>query len=107
VGVVTSHNRLLEQLVIEREKQLELRAAARNTVTAVRTQEGELERAERAKNAKAHEAGGVRERLQDWRDEHREVEALRVTERAKIAEIEKKEAEDEDKLGPGMPPNQP
>src|SRR5271156_2753959 len=80
VGVVTSHNRLLEQLVIEREKQLERRAAARNTVTAVRTQEGELERAERAKNAKAHEAGGVRERLQDWRDEHREVEALRVTE---------------------------
>src|SRR5271156_2537431 len=80
VGLVTSHNRLLEQLVIEREKQLELRAAARNTVTAVRTQEGELERADRAKHAKTHEAGGVRERLQDWRDEHREVEALRVTE---------------------------
>ena len=34
VGVVTGHNRLLEQLEIEREKQLELRAAARRVDVA-------------------------------------------------------------------------
>jgi hypothetical protein len=104
VGVVSGHNRLLEQLVLERQKELELRAAARNAVGAVRSQERGEESALRAKNAKAHEDGGVRERFQDWREGHREVDALRATEKAKIAEIERKEREDEDKLGPGIPP---
>jgi hypothetical protein len=106
VGVVISHNRLLEQLVIEREKQLELRAAGRSAVRTVRQQEDEAERALRLKNEKAHEAGGVRERFEEWREDHREIDALRETEQAKIAEIRKKEAEDEDKLGPGMPPRE-
>jgi hypothetical protein len=106
LGVVISHNRLLEQLVIEREKQLELRAAGRSAVRTVRQQEDEAERALRLKNEKAHEAGGVRERFEEWREDHREIDALRETEQAKIAEIRKKEAEDEDKLGPGMPPRE-
>src|SRR6202041_3869157 len=105
VGVVTSHNRLLEQLEIEREKQLELRAAARNAIGAVRGQESEAERASRLKNAKDHEARGVRERLENWRDEDKEIETMREAERAKIAEIRKKENDDENKLGPGMPPD--
>src|ERR1700722_12027225 len=105
VGVVTGHNRLLEQLEIEREKQLELRAAARNAIGAVRGQESEAERASRLKNAKDHEARGVRERFENWRDEDKEIETMRQAERAKIAEIRKKENEDENKLGPGMPPD--
>jgi Ion channel len=104
VGVVTGHNRLLEQLVIEREKQLELRAAARKSVGAVRQQEVDAERTSRMKNEKDHEAGGVRGRFENWREENREIEAMREAERAKIAEIRQKEREDEDKLGPGMPP---
>jgi hypothetical protein len=103
VGVVAGHNRLLEQLEIEREKQLELRAAARNAVNAVRGQEKVAERSARLKNEKDHEAGGVRERFDNWRDENREIETMREAEKAKIAEIRRKEDEDEDKLGPGMP----
>ncbi|HEY0704246.1 MAG TPA: potassium channel family protein [Candidatus Acidoferrales bacterium] len=103
VGVVTGHNRLLEQLEIEREKQLELRAAARGAVGAVRTQETAAERAARVKIAGEHPGGGVRGRLENWQDENREIEAMRETERARIAEIRRKEGSDEDKLGPGMP----
>lgn len=106
VGIVTSHNRLLEQLVIEREKQLELRAAARKSVGAVRQQESDAERAARLKIEKDHQANGVRGRFQNWREENREIEAMRETERAKIEEIRTKEAEDEDKLGPGIPPTE-
>jgi hypothetical protein len=105
VGVVIGHNRLLEQLEIEREKQLELRAAARNAVGAVRTQESTAERAARLKIEENHEAGGVRGRFEDWREENREIETMREAERAKIADLRKKESEDEDKLGPGMPPD--
>ena len=105
VLVVIGHNRLLEQLEIEREKQLELRAAARNAVGAVRVQESAAERAARLKIEKNHEAGGVRGRFEDWREENREIETMREAERAKIADLRKKESEDEDKLGPGMPPD--
>ena len=105
VGVVIGHNRLLEQLEIEREKQLEPRAAARNAVGAVRAQESAAERAARLKIEKNHEAGGVRGRFEDWREENREIETMREAERAKIADLRKKESEDEDKLGPGMPPD--
>ena len=105
VGVVIGHNRLLEQLEIEREKQLELRAAARNAVGAVRVQESAAERAARLKIEENHEAGGVRGRFEDWREENREIETMREAERAKIAGLRKKESEDEDKLGPGMPPD--
>jgi hypothetical protein len=104
VGVVTGHNRLLEQLVIEREKQLELRAGVRKSVDAVRQQEGDAERTARLKIEKDHEAGGVRGRFQNWREENREIETMREAERAKIAEIRREEGEDEDKLGPGIPP---
>jgi Ion channel len=104
VGVVAAHNRLLEQLEIEREKQLELRAAARNTVGTVRGQESEAERALRLQNEKDRETGGVRGRFANWRNENREIEAMRGAERAKIAEIRRKEGEGEDQLGPGVPP---
>jgi len=49
VGVVTGHNRLLEQLEIEREKQLELRAGERGAVAQIRSQETVAEKAARLK----------------------------------------------------------
>jgi ion channel len=105
VGVVSGHNRLLEQLEIERDKQLELRAAARGAVQVMRGQETDAERGVRAKREQNHEAtGGVRGRFENWHDENREIEVMREAERARIAEIRRKESEDEDKLGPGMPP---
>jgi hypothetical protein len=104
VSVVAGHNRLLEQLEIEREKQLELRAAARNAVGAVRVQESEAERSARLRIEKDRQADGVRGRFENWRDENREIEALREAERVKIAEIRRKEGHDEDQSGPGIPP---
>jgi hypothetical protein len=104
VSVVTGHTRLLEQLEIEREKQLELRAAARNAVGTVRGEESEAERSARLKIEKDRQADGVRGRLENWRDENREIEAMREAEQAKIAEIRRKEGHDEDQLGPGIPP---
>lgn len=106
VGVVSAHNRLLEQLVVERQKQLELRATGRNAAIAARTQEGEAERAAREKIATSYRGAGVRERFQEWREDHRELEALREAERAKIEGIRRKEREDEHKLGPGIPPTE-
>jgi hypothetical protein len=106
VGVVTGHNRLLEQLEIEREKQLELRAAARSAVSVVRGQQAAAERSARGKVAADHPGGGVEAHFDRIRDEFREIEKLREAERAKIAEIRWKESADEDKLGPGMPPDQ-
>jgi hypothetical protein len=103
VGVVTGHNRLLEQLEIEREKQLELRAGERGAVAQIRSQETVAEKAARLKYEAEHPGGGVRGRIENWRDEEREIEAMREAERAKIAEIRRKEGADEDKLGPGMP----
>lgn len=105
VGVVIGHTRLLEQLEIEREKQLALRAAARSAVGAARVQESSAERAARLRIEKNHEAGGVRGRFEDWREENREIETMREAERARIAEIRRQEREDEDKLGPGIPPD--
>jgi Ion channel len=104
VSVVAAHNRLLEQLEIEREKQLELRAAARNAVGTVRGQESEAERSARLRIEKDRRADGVRGRFENWRDENREIEAMREAERAKIAEIQRNEGHDEDQLGPGIPP---
>jgi hypothetical protein len=106
VGIVTGHNRLLEQLQIEREKQLELRAAERNPVSAVRGQEAAAERTARGKIVAEHAEGGIEARFERIRQEFREIETLRAAERAKIAEIRWKEGVDEDKLGPGMPPDQ-
>jgi hypothetical protein len=106
VGVVTGHNRLLEQLEIEREKQLELRAAARNAVSAVRGQEAAAERTARGTITAEHAGGGVEAHFDRIRAEFREIEKLREAERAKIAEIRQKESADEDKLGPGMPADQ-
>jgi Ion channel len=106
VGIVTGHNRLLEQLQIEREKQLELRAAERNAVSAVRGQEAAAERTARGKIVAEHPEGGIEARFERIRQEFREIETLRAAERAKIAEIRWKEGVDEDKLGPGMPPDQ-
>jgi hypothetical protein len=103
VGVVTGHNRLLEQLEIEREKQLELRAGERGAVAQIRSQETVAEKAARLKYEAEHPGGGVRGRIENWRGEDREIEAMREAERAKIAEIRSKEGADEDKLGPGMP----
>ena len=103
VGVVTGHNRLLEQLEIEREKQLELRAGERGAVAQIRSQETVAEKAARLKYEAEHPGGGVRGRIENWRGEDREIEAMREAERAKIADIRSKEGADEDKLGPGMP----
>ena len=103
VGVVTSHNRLLEQLEIEREKQLELRAGARGAVAQVRSQETVAEKAARLKYEAEHAGGGVRGRIENWRGEEREIEAMREAERGKVADIRSKEGAAEDKLGPGMP----
>ncbi len=106
VGVVSGHNRLLEQLEVEREKQLELRAAARGAVDVLRTQESAAESAARVKMAAEPAGSGVEARFERIRQEFREIETIREAERAKIAEIRRKEGGDEDKLGPGMPADQ-
>src|SRR3984957_5257489 len=106
VGVVSGHNRLLEQLEVEREKQHELRAAARNAIGVVRAQEGATERTARGKIAAEQSGGGMEARFARIREEFREIEKLHEAERTKIAEIRQKEGADEDKLGPGMPPDQ-
>jgi hypothetical protein len=104
VDVVRSHGVLIDQLEDERERQLQLRADARIAVRETITNEKEAERAEKLQAKKQDDGDSLAEQFRGWKRERREIEELRTTERADVEKILKKEHEDEDALGPGVPP---
>ena len=104
VDLVRAHSRLIEQLEDERVQELELRAALRKDEWDARTREKESERAERAQTREKVTGTSFMERRKVRKEEKQAVEKLRVAEKAELEALRRKECEDEEKLGPGMPP---
>jgi hypothetical protein len=103
VNVVAAHGRLLEQLESERERQREMRVAARKAEWEVLAKEKDAERTVR-EQARKHAAGtGFFERRKIRREEKRKVAELWAAAREEIEDIRRKERSDEEKLGPGDP----
>ena len=104
VDVVRSHGVLIEQLEDERTKQHQLRADARKSVRETINTEKAAERAEKLQ-AKQQDAGvPLLGRFRGWKQERRKIEELRSAERADIEKVLDKEHQDEDSLGPEVPP---
>jgi hypothetical protein len=101
VSVVGGHNRLLEQLHEEREKQKEMRGELRKAIGEVRKRENEMESGERVAAQEKMAGATFRQRWEIWRDEKGKVMGLRKDELKEIAELYRKEHTEEEKLGPG------
>ncbi len=101
VSVVGGHNKLLEQLHEEREKQKEMRGKLRKAIGEVRKRENETEMAERVAAKEKMAGASLRQRWEIWRDEKGKVVGLRKDELKEIAELYRKEQAEEEKLGPG------
>ena len=101
VGVVGGHNRLLDQLHEERDKQKELRADLRKAIGQAHRHEAEVEKAEETAAHEKTAGAGVRQMWELWRDEKNKVMGLRKEELKEIAELYRKEQAEEEKLGPG------
>lgn len=101
VTIVTGHNRLLEQLHLEDEKETVLRANLRASIGKVREKEGEAERALRTASSEREAAAGLWQRWGVWQQEKKKALDLRKVELTEIAKLFKEERQEEDKLGPG------
>jgi hypothetical protein len=101
VGVVGGHNRLLEQLHEEREKQKELRVDLRKAIGETRTRENEAEKAEESAAREKMAGAGLKQRWGIWQEEKKKVMGMRKEELKEIAELYRKEQAEEEKLGPG------
>lgn len=99
VTVVGAHNQLLQQLHLEREKEIQMRANLRKTIGEERSQEREAERAEIAKGKIAGSGTGFWHRWGIWLDDRRKVVEMRKEELAGNAESFRKERAAEEKLG--------
>ena len=104
VDVVRSHGVLVKQLEDERAKQMQLRADARMAVRDAVSIEKAAERAEKAQFKQDDLDVPLLGRLRRWKQERRKIEELRAAERSDIEKILRKEHQDEDALGPGVPP---
>ena len=95
VDVVASHRQLIEQLEDEREREINLRSTLRKAEWDALMTERDAERSEGERTRTQGASFFQRCRIR-W-GERKRVQELR---RAKAAEID----EDEEKLGPGVPP---
>lgn len=101
VNIVTAHNRLLEQLHIEHEKETALRAGLRASIEEVRKKERGTESALRAVTREKESATGLWQRWGTWQGERRKIVQMRESELEEVAELFRKERKEEAELGPG------
>jgi hypothetical protein len=99
VTVVGAHNQLLQQLHLEREQEIQMRANLRKTIGEERSHEREAERVEIAKEKIKASETGFWHRWGIWLDEKRKVVELRKEELVENTESFRKERADEEKLG--------
>jgi hypothetical protein len=104
VDVVASNGRLLEQLEDEREREMEMRFTLRKEEWDARKTEKNLERSEREKTRVQYSGASLGKRLKIWKGERSRDEGFRSAEREEVAELRRKERQDEEKLGPGAVP---
>jgi ion channel len=103
VTMVQSYMKIVEQLELERAKQLGMRSRARHESWQAVDKERQAEKDERIATRKAAAGAGFWERRKIWREEHLREEQLREAARDEVAQLRKQESEEEDKLGEDLP----
>ncbi len=103
VTMVSSYMKIVEQLELERMKELDLRSSARHSEWGVINAEREAEHEGRMATRKAAASASFFERRKLWREERRKEEQLRQTAQDQIKQIKKQERAEEDKLGQDFP----
>ncbi len=107
VDVVASNGRLLEQLEDEREREMEMRFTLQKEESDTRETERDLERSDREKTRAQYSGVSFAQRLKIWKSERSREEGFRSAERAEVAELRRKERQDEEELGSGAAPTEP
>jgi hypothetical protein len=107
VGMVSTHLRLLQELQVERLEEKEMRAAARKAAWDVHTKENAAERETKLETAKKVREFSFFERRKIWKEEKQKEKELRSAARDEMAEIYRKELEEEEKLGDNLAPGEP
>jgi Ion channel len=103
VTMVQNYMKIVEQLEVERAKQLGMRAHARHESWEVVDKERAAERDQRDATHKAAAGAGFFARRKIWHEEHRKEEQLREAARDDVKRIRKQESEDENELGEDFP----
>jgi hypothetical protein len=104
VDVVRGHRVILDQLEDERDREIQLRTDLRKDEWAALTKERDVERSDRQKTKTQAPGLSFFQRRKIWREERKREEELRRAEATEIEELRRKERQDEESLGPGVPP---
>ncbi|MGD0306872.1 MAG: ion channel [Candidatus Acidiferrales bacterium] len=99
VGIIQTHNSLLDRLHEEKLKQKQLRLALKSAILNAREREREAERHESIEITRESVGTPLYGRWQRWREEHQKRRALRVELRSEEWELLKKENAAEKALG--------
>jgi hypothetical protein len=103
VTMVGNYMKIVEQLELERMKELDLRSTARHAEWDVVNKERDAEHVERMATRKTAAGASFFERRKIWRGEKQKEEQLRRDAQGQIKQIKKQERADEDKLGQNFP----
>jgi hypothetical protein len=104
-NIVSSHRELMELLEKEREREFEMRSSLREEIWKSLESERSAERVAKSKE-KTEEAGAsLLMRIRAWKELKKRVKELREARDAEILELRRKERANEEKLGPGDPPD--
>lgn len=104
VQVVSSQNQLIDQLEDEREQEKHLRSTLRKDEWEALKNERNAERAEKEKTRAQVAGASFFQRRRIWKEERKRIADIRRSRATEIAELRRKEHGDENKLGPGDPP---
>jgi Ion channel len=99
VTMVQNYMKIVEQLEIERAKELDMRSNARHAAYDSVTKEKQRERDQREQTKKAAAGASFFERRKIWREEHGQEEQLRAAVREEVRRIHQEERAAENKLG--------
>ncbi len=107
VNMVANYLKIVEQLEVERAKQLDMRANARHAEWGVVDKEQAAERDLRATTKAGGSDKGFFERRKIWRGERQKEEELRAAAQDEVRHIRDQERSDENKLGQPDPFDDP
>ena len=103
VTMVANYMKIVEQLELERMKQLDLRSAARHAEWEAINKERDAERQERQTTRDAAKTLSFFDRRKLWREEKHKEEQLRQAAQDEVKHLRVQERADEDKLGQDFP----
>lgn len=103
VTMVQNYMKIVEQLELERAKQLGMRAHARQQSWEAVDKERDAEKDEVAATHQAAAGKGFLARRKLWHEEHLKEEQMRAVVRDEVKRIRQQEHADEDKLGEDFP----